>query len=215
MGLGMRVATNLKIIMKVFAGQFWKEFCCGRFFFCDMLRIPRYEMMCGELLYEDLPTEDVTIPRVNWPAFNGSLQTAFYQLMSTPSHVSALTVVGALSSFRFVLFLFCLRFFELCFSVFLVLFCFDFVLFACFCFRRVFEGFNLQLDGIIKSSLSSEENFQSSAEIGFSRRLEQRLKEPGERVMLTLSSSPWPTRRGRPAAKRQRLRKRRRVAVAR
>ena len=183
-------------------------------FFCDMLRIPRYEMMCGELLYEDLPTEDVTIPRVNWPAFNGSLQTAFYQLMSTPSHVSALTVVGALSSFRFVfvLFLFCLRFFELCFSVFLVLFCFDFVLFACFCFRRVFEGFNLQLDGIIKSSLSSEENFQSSAEIGFSRRLEQRLKEPGERGMLTLSSMPWPTRRGRTAAERQRLRKRRREA---
>ncbi|CAL1173857.1 unnamed protein product [Cladocopium goreaui] len=57
----------------------------------------RYEMMCGELLYEDLPTEDVTIPRVNWPAFNGSLQTAFYQLMSTPSHVRALTVVGELS----------------------------------------------------------------------------------------------------------------------
>ncbi|CAL1145051.1 unnamed protein product [Cladocopium goreaui] len=56
-----------------------------------------YEMMCGELLYEDLPTEDVTIPRVNWPAFNGSLQTAFYQLMSTPSHVRALTVVGELS----------------------------------------------------------------------------------------------------------------------
>ena len=111
----------------------------------------------------------------------------------------------------FVLFLFCLRFFELCFSVFLVLFCFDFVLFACFCFRRVFEGFNLQLDGIIKSSLSSEENFHSSAEIGF-RRSEQRLKEPGERVLLTLSSMPWPTRRGRTAAERQRLRKRRREA---
>ena len=104
-----------------------------------MLRIPRYEMMCGELLYEDLPTEDVTIPRVNWPAFNGSLQTAFYQLMSTPSHVSALTVVGALSSFRFVLFCFC----SVCVflsSVFrFSLFCFALIL---FCLRVfVFVGF--------------------------------------------------------------------------
>ena len=138
-GLGCVLQLILKIIMKLFAGQFWKEFCCGRFFFCDMLRIPRYEMMCGELLYEDLPTEDVTIPRVNWPVFNGSLQTAFYQLMSTPSHVSALTVVGALSSFRFVLFCFC----SVCVflsSVFrFSLFCFALIL---FCLRVfVFVGF--------------------------------------------------------------------------
>jgi len=64
-------------------------------------------MMSGELLFEDLPTEDAVVPSINWPAYSGSLQTAFYQLMSTPSHVRALSVVGALSSFRFVLFCFC------------------------------------------------------------------------------------------------------------
>ena len=31
-GLGCVLQLILKIIMKLFAGQFWKEFCCGRFF---------------------------------------------------------------------------------------------------------------------------------------------------------------------------------------
>lgn len=56
--------------------------------------------------------------------------------------------------------------------------------------------------------VTSEVILQSSGESGLSRRLEQRLKEPGERAMLTVASSPNPTRRGRSVAKGQRRRKR-------
>ena len=51
-------------------------------------------MMTGELLFEEPPKKNSQLPNVDWPAFNFSLFTAFKELMSTPSRVTALEVVG-------------------------------------------------------------------------------------------------------------------------
>lgn len=62
-------------------------------------------MMTGCLLYDNPPAKSDRVPLVRWPAYNGSLQIAFQELMSTPS-VSALSTVGAwLSGFSRALFL--------------------------------------------------------------------------------------------------------------
>ena len=52
-------------------------------------------MVTGELLYYDPPDEYTEVPAVNWPAFKEALQTAFYELMSTPTRRIALETVGA------------------------------------------------------------------------------------------------------------------------
>lgn len=66
-------------------------------------------MMTGELLYYDPPDEYTEVPAVNWPAFKEALQTAFYELMSTPTRRIALETVGAWLSILVVFsFLFCL-----------------------------------------------------------------------------------------------------------
>ena len=66
-------------------------------------RWPRYEMMTGKILFPTLPDKDTPVPRVSWPALNSALQTAYYELMSTPSRVTALTVVGALNNLSMLL----------------------------------------------------------------------------------------------------------------
>ena len=66
-------------------------------------------MMTGTLLYDDPPDEYTEVPAVNWPAFKEALQTAFYELMSTPTRIIALETVGAWLSILVVFsFLFCL-----------------------------------------------------------------------------------------------------------
>ena len=82
--------------------SFFKGFASAGF--CN----PRYEMMTGRLLYDEPPSKSDRVPPVRWPPYNGSLQTAFQELMSTPSRVSALSTVGAwLCGFSRALFLFC------------------------------------------------------------------------------------------------------------
>eukprot|EP00434_Breviolum_minutum_P008144 symbB.v1.2.007181.t1/scaffold436.1/size343649/13 len=65
--------------------------------FDQLAGTPQYEMVTGELLYYDPPDEYTEVPAVNWPAFKEALQTAFYELMSTPTRRIALETVGELS----------------------------------------------------------------------------------------------------------------------
>lgn len=64
------------------------------------------EMMTGVLLFNDPPGEFTEVPAVHWPAYNDALQTAYYELMSTPTRRCALQTVGAWLSIL-VVFSFC------------------------------------------------------------------------------------------------------------
>ena len=105
---------NLVVLVMVsfkgFCAFFFEWLFCFNCFasngFCNNLR---YEMVTGELLYYDPPDEYTEVPAVNWPAFKEALQTAFYELMSTPTRRIALETVGAWLSILVVFsFLFCL-----------------------------------------------------------------------------------------------------------
>ena len=76
------VMVSFKGFLRVFFEWLFCFNCFASNGFCNNLR---YEMVTGELLYYDPPDEYTEVPAVNWPAFKEALQTAFYELMSTPT----------------------------------------------------------------------------------------------------------------------------------